>query len=254
MPYILENAMSTTPALGEESAPSLSEPQRLLYTFTAPGQTMADLRRNASWWVPWLLISIVSVAFVFALDKKIGWSQVIETEIQSNPKGAERIERLVPEQREKVLRQQEMGARLVGYAAPLTTLLTLVVVAGLLLGVFNFGFGAKLSFKQLMGVSAYSFLPSIFSTLLMIVYMFFVEPEAFDLKNPIATSAGYFVPGTMPFLKGVLGALDLFTLWTVFLLAVGVAALGKVKKSTAFATIFVLLLLFKLGGAAIDSM
>jgi hypothetical protein len=246
--------MSTTPALGEESVGALSEPQRLLYTFTAPSKTMADLRRNASWWVPWLLISLVSVAFVFSLDKKIGWAQVIETEIQSNPKGAERIERLAPEQRDKMLKQQEMSARFVGYAAPVTTLLMLVVVAGVLLGMFNFGFGAKLNFKELMGVAAYGFLPSIISTLLMIVMMFFVEPESFDLKNPIATSAGYFVPSTMPFLKTVLGAFDLFTLWTVFLLAVGVSSLSKVNKGVAFAAIFVLFLLLKVAGAAIGSM
>ena len=63
--------MSTSAALPEEPVPALSEGQRLLYTFTAPSKTMADLRRNASWWVPWLLVSIVSIAFCYTLDKKI---------------------------------------------------------------------------------------------------------------------------------------------------------------------------------------
>ena len=72
----------STPALPEKSAAALTESQRLLYTFTAPAKTMADLRRNASWWVPWLLVSIVSVAFTYTLDKKIGWAQAIETQIQ----------------------------------------------------------------------------------------------------------------------------------------------------------------------------
>ena len=62
-------------------------------------------------------------------------------------------------------------------------------------------------------------LPSILNTLLIITVMFFVAPETFDVKNPIASSVGYFVPNTMPFLKTLLGAFDVFTLWQVFLLA-----------------------------------
>jgi len=245
----LEKAMST-PALPEETVPVLSEGQRLLYTFTAPSKTMSDLRRNASWWVPWLLISVVSVAFCMTLDKKIGWGQVMETQIQANPKSAEKMDKMPPEQREKIVKIQEMSARVMGYAAPVTTLLMLVVVAGVLLGVFNFGFGAKLRFNELMGVAAYGYLPTILNSLLIILIMFFVEPEAFDIKNPLATNLGYFVPATMTFAKGILGAFDVFTLWQVFLLSVGVSQLSKVKKGVAFATIFGLVLLVKLAGAA----
>ena len=141
-----------------------------------------------------------------------------------------------------------------GYAAPLTTLLALVISAGILLGVFNFGFGAKLRFNELMGVTAYSFLPSILNSLLIILVMFFVDAERFDIKNPLATNPGYFVPPSMPFLKGTLGAFDVFTIWQLFLIAVGVSQLSKVKKSTAFITLFILVLLFKMVGAGLGSM
>jgi hypothetical protein len=250
-----ENSMSTA-ALPEDATPALSEAQRLLYTFTAPSRTMADLRRNASWWVPWLLISVASIAFVYALDKRVGWGQVMETQIQANPKSAEKMDKMAPEQREKIMKIQETSARVMGYLSPVTALIALVVVAGVLLGLFNFGFGTKLSFKELMGVTAYGFLPSILSTLLTIVVLFFVEPGAFDLKYPVATSLGYFVPGTMPFVKTLLGAFDVFTLWQIFLLAVGIAQLSrlKVKTGTAFATIFSMVFLFKLGAAALGSM
>ncbi len=245
----------STAALPEDATPALSEAQRLLYTFTAPSRTMADLRRNASWWVPWLLISVVSMAFVYALDKRAGWGQVMETQVQSNPKSAEKMDKMPPEQREKIMKIQETSARVIGYLSPVTALIALVVVAGALQGLFNFGFGTKLSFKELMGVTAYGFLPSILSTLLTIAVLFFVDPEGFDVKYPVATSVGYFVPGTMPFLKTLLGAFDVFTLWQVFLLAVGMAQLSrlKVKTGTAFATIFSMVLLFKLGAAALGS-
>jgi hypothetical protein len=246
--------MSSAPAPPEETVPALNEGQRLLYTFIEPSKTMADIRRNASWWVPWLLVSIVSVAFAFTLDKKIGWGQAIETQIQANPKTSEKIEKMPAEQREKMLKMQEGFASALGYATPVTTLVVLVVIAGVLLGVFNFGFGTKMRFGELLAVSAYSLLPSIIYTLLIIVIMFFVEGEVFDVKNPVASNVGYFFPATMPYLKALLGVFDVFTLWQVLLLSVGISQLSKVKQRTAFATIFGLLFLIKLAAAGFSSM
>jgi hypothetical protein len=246
--------MSSAPAPSEPAVPALNQGQRLLYTFVEPSRTMADLRRNTSWWLPWLLVSIVSVAFALTLDYKIGWGQVIETQIQANPKTSEKIERMHAEQREKLAKAQAGVARALGYSTPVTTLIVLVVIAGILFGIFNFGFGTRLHFKQLLAVSAYSMLPSIIYTLLIIVVMFFVEPDAFDVKNPLACSVGYFVPATMPFLKSLLGIFDFFTLWQVFLLSVGISQLSKVKKFTAFATIFGLLFLVRLAASGFSSM
>jgi hypothetical protein len=42
----------------QEPAP-LSEPQRLVDVFIAPSKTFTDLRRNASWWAPFLITAIV---------------------------------------------------------------------------------------------------------------------------------------------------------------------------------------------------
>jgi hypothetical protein len=217
---------------------------------------MADLRRNASWWVPWLLISIASVGFVFALEKRIGWAQVLETQVQSNPKTAAQFERMAPEQRAKSLKTQAMVGSVIGYAAPVTTLLAMVVIAGVMLGTFNFGFGTKLRYGELLSASAYSLLPSILNTGLMVLMLFLVEPEEYDVNNAAATSVGYFVPNTMPFLKTLLGVFDVFTLWQVFLLAVAVAQLSKrkVKTGTAFAMMFALLFLVKLVAAGVAAM
>ena len=49
----------------------LTEVERLVDTFVAPSKTFTDIRRNASWWVPWLLMSIFGLAMVFVVDKKL---------------------------------------------------------------------------------------------------------------------------------------------------------------------------------------
>jgi len=51
------------PAPAAETAP-LSEPARVLNTFFAPRKTFTDLRRSASWWLPFLISAIVSTIFV----------------------------------------------------------------------------------------------------------------------------------------------------------------------------------------------
>jgi hypothetical protein len=217
---------------------------------------MDDLRRNASWWVPWLLVSITTVAFTFTLQKRIGWSQLIESQIQSNPKAAAQMEKIAPAQRERILKLQESMASAISYATPVTTLLTLAIMAGVLLAIFNFGFGLKLRFGELMAVSAYSLLPSILNTLLIVVVMLSVKPQSFNVKYPIASSLGYFVSAGKPLLKALLGAFDVFTLWQILLLSVGVAQLSrlKVKTSVAFASIFTLCLLFRLAVGAMSAM
>jgi len=48
----------------------LSQGARIVNTFFAPSKTFTDLRRNASWWAPFLLSVIVSILFVAVVDQK----------------------------------------------------------------------------------------------------------------------------------------------------------------------------------------
>src|SRR5271165_2225877 len=72
----------------------LAEGQRLLDTFIAPGKTFSDLRRNANWWAPFLIIAVVSVMFVYVVDQKVGFQKVVENLIQLQPRQAERMDNL----------------------------------------------------------------------------------------------------------------------------------------------------------------
>ncbi len=122
-----------------------------------------------------------------------------------------------------------------------------------MLGIFNFGFGAKLKFGQAMSITAYSMLPNLLQNLLIILMMFLVAPDQFNVSNPLATNPGYFVAATSPVLKGFLGAFDVFILWQLFLLSVGAEQLAKIKKMNAFLTLFVLVVLWKLATSALGS-
>jgi Yip1-like protein len=235
--------------------PGLSEAERLIDTFVAPSKTFEDIRRNTSWWVPFLIIAAVSLGFIFAIDKKIGWEQIMQNEIAKNPTAQERIDKLPPEQRDNVLQTQLKVSKIFAYANPVFVLVIYLIVAGVLLATFNFGFGAQLRYMTSMAIVTYASLPSALSALLGMVVIFAgVDPEAFNIRNPVATNPAYFMdPMQHKFLYGIASAFDVITLWVVFLMAMGVSANSKVKKGAAFLTIFGWFLLFKIGGAAFSA-
>src|ERR1700729_3404509 len=89
---------SPEPSVIAPTGPGLSEPQRLINVFFAPSKTFIDIRRNASWWVPFLLVSVVSIAFFTTIDKKVGFDRVARTMMESNS----RMQQASPEQQEQM--------------------------------------------------------------------------------------------------------------------------------------------------------
>ena len=104
----MSTAVPPTPS--EVTPARLSEPQRIANAFFAPSRTFEDIRHNASWWVPWLLGSIIAAAFFFTVDKKIGFETIAKNQMENAGGFAQRaMERLTPEQRSQALHRQAIG-------------------------------------------------------------------------------------------------------------------------------------------------
>jgi hypothetical protein len=66
-----------------------------------------------------------------------------------------------------------------------------------------------------------------------------VSGDSFTFQNPVATNPGYFVdPTTNPVLHAFLSSFDVFTIWTLVLVAIGITCIAKVKPGTAYAVVF----------------
>lgn len=230
---------SQPPQLSQEPAP-LSEGQRLINIFFAPSKTCTDLRRNASWWAPFLIIAIVALLFVYVVDQKVGFQKVSENMIQLQPKQADRIDRLPADQRQKVMQQQATVTRIISYAFPMIALVFYAIFAAVLFATLKFGASADLKYKTLFALIVYTRLPQLLATLLAIVSLLAgVSGDGFNLENPAATNPGYFVaPDGSAVLRALLTPLDIFTLWTLALTAIGITCISRVKRGTAFAVVF----------------
>ncbi len=235
-----------------EPAP-LSEGARIVDVFIAPSKTFTDLRRNASWWAPFLLMIVVSTVFVYTAGQKIGFRKIMETQMQSQPKAQQRLENLPADQRE---RQLEAGAKFTGiisYAFPVITLIIWLIIAGALFGTFKFAAGADITFKVSLAIVIYAALPLMVKTLLALLSVVAgMSPDSFSFQNPVATNPGYFMnPADNVFLYSVASGLDIFMIWTLALTAIGFTCVSKVKRGTSFAIVFGWWAFFTLAGAGL---
>ncbi len=247
--------MSTGAAPSTGQPEALSPVGRVVNTFIAPSKTFADIRRSTSWWLPWVLVGVFSMAFMITIDKKVGWDQIIRTETSRSPSAQARLERTPPEQREQAVRLQATIYRYSGYASPVFTLIYFLIVAGVLLAVFNFGAGAEVKFGAAMAIVAYASLPGIINAILGIVSLQAgVNPEGFSIRNPVATNLAYFLdPAGNKFLYGMASALDLFMIWTLILMGMGFAANSKVKRGSSIMIVIVVYLVYKLAASALGT-
>jgi len=233
-----------------DSGPGLSEPQRLVNTFIAPSKTFADIRRNASWWVPLLLISVFAVAYFFTIDKKVGFDQVARTMLANN-KG---IQRLEPAQQEQAYSRTAVFLKASMYTAPIFILLYVVVIAAVLMATFNFTMDAQVPFSRAMAIVMYGWLPGIVTSVLAMASLAFGNPEGFRMQNPIGTNPAYFLDPdtTSKFVYSILTSFDIISLWIVALIGIGFALNAKKKISTgsAIGVVAVWFFICKLVGAA----
>lgn len=244
---------TSTPA--SENAP-LSEGARIVNTFIAPAKTFTDLRRNASWWAPFLLMVVISTAMVYTAGQKIGFRKIMETQMQSQPKQQARLEQLPPDQREQQLEQGAKVTRIISYIFPVISLIILLIIAAVLFATFKFAAGADVSFKVALAIVIYANLALALKTLLAPISVAAgASPDSFTFQNPVATNPGYIMnPADSPFLYSLLSSVDIFLLWTLVLTALGFTYVSKVKRGTAFAVVFGWWLVFTLAAAALGAL
>jgi len=224
---------STTPT--PEPAGGLSQVQRIINVFVSPSSTFSDLKRNPTWWVAWLLICVMSVPLIVAIQQKVGYDQLVRNQISTNARAREAMEKLPADQREQRIQAQAAFGKYIAYATPIIALIVYVIVAGVLMGTFNFGVGTEVSFSLALAITVFAYLPAAIKSILAAIALYAgADPEAFDPNNPVATNLGFFVARTdHPALYTLLSWVDLFGIWIVILLGIGFSSVSKVKRSTA---------------------
>lgn len=235
--------------------------QRLTNTFSAPSKTFQDIKRgNKSWWMPFILMAVFTYIFFFAVTTKVGWGTVSENMVRMNPKAEERMSQLTPEQKEMQMKGMRYGTEYVFAASPLLFGLGFTaVLAAILLGTINFGFGGKATFGSVFAVCMYAFLPWVIRSVLGTIVLYSgMAPESFNLNTPAPTSIGAFLSpqDTNLAVYSLATWMDFTTIWCLVLLGIGLATVAGVKRSSGYMVAFgwwALALIISVGYAAATS-
>jgi Yip1 domain len=214
----------------------MSEGGRLIGVFSSPGKAFADIARRPRWWIPVILIAIVSTVYLNAFTQRVGWESVIRPAIERLPNA----QNMTVQQREQTIATAARLYKYLGYGgSAVGTLFYVFIVAVLLMFLFDTLMSAGIGLKRMMAIVAYGFLPMVIQTLLSMVVLFLKDPEDFNLQNPLMFNVGaYLDPDGSAALRALGSSIDLFTLWIIVLLAIGVSSTArKMSFGKAFITI-----------------
>ena len=245
----------TPEASSNNAAPPLGEVGRIADVFIDPKKAFADIAARPGWIVPIILVVVAYLAFMYCFTTHVGWEHSMRQAMENNSK----MQQMDPQQRETLIQQQVKYSPIGAYVAgPIIIVVVALIVAGVLLMVCKM-MGASLGFKQMFGISAYAMLPGLISSILATIVVFIKNPEDFNLQNPLAFNLGAFLeppPTSGKALYSLATSIDLFSFWTILLLAVGISAAARrfpfSKALTAVLLPWIVLVLIKAGWAGFN--
>jgi hypothetical protein len=210
-------------------APALeqqSEISRISGIFSEPRRAFLDIIQRPRWYIPVIILTLCSLTLVTVYSQRVGWERLIRTSMEQSS----RVQDMPADQRERAI---EMGVKfgaITGYVqSAIGPLLAVLIAAAALMFTANTLLDTGIRYPQMLGITAYSYLTGVVQTALIILVMFLKPPEDFDLRNPLAFNAGAFLntETTPKWLTSLAGSLDLFSIWTMVLLAIGISAAGR---------------------------
>jgi len=245
--------MTPEPLSAMEPEPKgMGEFSRLTGVFFEPSKTFEDIAARPNFWVPLILAIVVGTIMLMLFAQHVGWERMLRHQFEISP----RTQQMPADQREAALQMQLKFMPVVTYAGPLIgTPLTYLIWSLLLFGIVKGIMSAPVKYKQVFAAVCYGSLPGVIFALLCIVVMFTKNPDDFNLSNPLVFNPGAFMdPVSSPkFAYSLASSLDLFTLWTLILIGLGLKGAGGRKFATgsAMTAVFLPWVIWTLGKAAL---
>lgn len=211
----------------EPEPEEMGEVSRLIGVFFEPAKAFADIVERPRWLVPMVLAILASLAYTISLGQRIGWERIIDQQIQS------RAAQMSEQQRAAVERSKPLQVKIASVASYAGVFLGIpayyLAASGVLFLIVNGLMGAAARFKQVFAVMCYAGLPgAIYAALAAVSVNLQSDPADFDIKNPLPFNPGWWMSpdGASKFLRSLAASVDLFSIWSLLLIAAGLNAAG----------------------------
>jgi hypothetical protein len=217
----------------------MGEFSRISGVFFDPKTAFADIAKRPTWIVPVVLVVIFGLLVSVTIGQRVGWDRVVRQSMETSS----RTQQMTPEQREQAVAMGTKFASIMAYTGVILVPLVFAIMAGVLLGVASGIFSAGVRFNQVFAVVCYSSLTGIISAILTIVVLFLKNPDEVNVQNALAFNPAAFMDPTTSskFLYSLCTSLDLFSFWTILLIAAGLRAASG-KKLTFASAVFAVVL------------
>ena len=209
---------------------------RIFGVLFSPKPTFESIVRRPTWVVPVILGCIFFIAVVAIFTQRGGWPSFFEKQNATNS----RMQSMSKEDRERTIDTQiKIAPKVAYFEGVVIPPIAALVVAGVLMLVFNLSGATKVEFKTSLGIVSYAWVPWLVHAILSILILFLKDPATVDLQNIVASNPGAFLSDdAAKWLVSLLSSIDIFAIWTLALLAIGYSATNPKKLS--FGKAFVL--------------
>jgi len=219
-------------------APSQEKPSnpfsRLVGVLFSPGPTFADIARKPDWVVPALVIVVVFFAAAIITVPRIDFETMSRQAMEAKGMTA-------GPQAEQGLRFAIAFAKGIQYVIPFL-LIGILAVAALLYWLGVRLVGGQATYLQVFSVVLYGFTPVVVRQLVKIPIILTkhdLDPRA--VETVVRSSPAFLTSfKTNPMLFAFLSRLDVFSIWSLILIVIGLAAASKLSKTKTAAVVIVL--------------
>ncbi len=225
--------------------------QNFIGVLSSPSKTFEAIRANPKWVVAAVILIAVALAGQLIAFPKIDWEEIARVQIEASNR---------PMTEAQIEQGVEMGAKFGSWAALGTAVLGFPIVwlitALLMWVLIRMLGGLDLSYPQSLATTIYSMAPWIIHTILSIPLLLMrkeISAEELQSGGVLKHGLASFIDAEGPMLQ-FLTSFNVFTIWTVILMGIGFAIVGKVSKGKAFGAVlavWVIGILLKVGSASL---
>jgi hypothetical protein len=218
---------------------------RMIGVFFSPQKTFESIGRKPDWLIPFIVILVLALVSVYFMQPVIMSESLQKQQEKMEERGmsAEQMD-VATEQAQKVMKFTVIPSAII------VTALNFVVGALIWLFVGNIILGGAAKFKQVFAVNVYRSLITTIGGLIKLPII--LSKETLNVHFSLAT----FMSDEMrdSFVYKVLAQTDIFNVWSIGVLCIGLAAIYKFKVAKVWPVVVIIYVAFYLASSAIGGL
>ena len=228
--------------------------QNLIDVYFSPREAFTRIVRNPSFLLPLAGYILLVLGFTGIWMNRMDAREFIKVQLEESGQW----DKIPAEQREAILEGAPGQMKIFGWIGPVVaTPVMLLLTAAVLLFIYRFFYSSEVVFKQAFSIVTWTFFAVALLTTPLLLLVFQLKGDwNVNPQEAIQANLGLLLDkseAAKP-LWALLSSIDVFSMWTVFLLAVGFAVASRKTTASALwgvAIPWILIVLAKVGWAAI---